>query len=168
MEKYKILLELALHRYDEINRRNEIIDDKNKSMIAFIGVMLTIEFSAIPNIIKTLNETTPNGGRTLLFLGISSICCYFISIFYFISAVNPIKKFKEAPAMDELVSSEKNDELDKIVAKNIISLKKCVEKNYDTVECKAKKSKNGFDFLKYGVLLTVMFIILFILLKWRW
>lgn len=36
MEKYKILLELALHRYDEVNRRNEIIDSKSKSMIAFI------------------------------------------------------------------------------------------------------------------------------------
>lgn len=167
MEKHKILLELALHRYDEVNKRNEIIDDKSKSMIAFIGVMLTIEFSAIPNIIKTLNETTPNGGRTLLFLGIASTCCYLISIFYFISAVNPIKKFEEAPVMDELVSSGKNDELDEIVAKNIISLKKCVEKNYNTVECKAQRSKNGFDFLKYSVLLTVMFIILFILLKWR-
>ncbi len=76
MEKYKILLKLALHRYDEVNKRNEIIDDKTKSMIAFIGVMLTIEFSAIPNIIKTLNESTTNGGRTLLFLGIASTCCY--------------------------------------------------------------------------------------------
>ena len=158
MEKHKILLELALHRYDEVNERNEIFDDKSKSMIAFIGVMLTIEFSTIPSIIKTLNETTPNGGRTLLFLGIASTCCYLISIFYFISAVNPIKKFEETPVMDEL---------DEIVEKNIISLKKCVEKNYNTVECKAQRSKNGFDFLKYGVLLTVMFIILFILLKWR-
>ena len=42
------------------------------------------------------------------------------------------------------------DEQDEIVEKNIISLKKCVEKNHDTVECKAQKSKNGFDFLKYG------------------
>ena len=167
MEKYKILLELALHRYDEVNKRNEIIDDKSKSMIAFIGVMLTIEFSAIPNIIKTLNETTPNGGRTLLFLGIASTCCYLIAIFYFISAVNPIKKFEEAPVMDELVSSGKKDELDEIVAKNVISLKECVEKNHNTIEGKSQKSKNGFDFLKYGVLLTVMFIILFILLKWR-
>ena len=141
MEKYKILLELALHRYDEVNERNEIFDDKSKSMIAFIGVMLTIEFSTIPRIIKTLNETTPNGGRTLLFLGIASTCCYLISIFYFISAVNPIKKFEETPVMDEL---------DEIAEKNIISLKKCVEKNHDTVECKAQKSKNGFDFLKYG------------------
>lgn len=31
----KILLELALHRYDEEVQRNELIDDKNKSIVAF-------------------------------------------------------------------------------------------------------------------------------------
>lgn len=167
MEKHKILLELALHRYDEVNKRNDIIDSKSKSMIAFIGVMLTIEFSAIPTILNALNKTPLNGKRTLLILGIASTCCYLIAILYFISAVNPIKKFEEAPKMDELISSGKNDEFKVIVAKNIISLKECVEKNNKTIEFKARRSKNGFDFLKYGVFLTVTFIILFILLKWR-
>lgn len=167
MEKYKILLELALHRYDEVNRRNEIIDSKSKSMIAFIGVMLTIEFSAIPALINIFNKTPiTNGVRILLFLGIASICCYLLSIAYFISAVNPQKKFEEAPVMDELISSG-NDELDKIVAKNIVSLKKCVDKNHNLIENKARKSKIGFDFLKYGVILTVILIILFILMNWR-
>lgn len=168
MEKYKILLELALHRYDEVNRRNEIIDSKSKSMIAFIGVMLTIEFSAIPALINIFNKTPiTNGVRILLFLGIASICCYLLSIAYFISAVNPQKKFEEAPVMDELISSG-NDELDELVAKNIVSLKKCVDKNNNLIENKARKSKIGFDFLKYGVILTVILIILFILMNWRW
>lgn len=167
MEKHKILLELALHRYDEVNMRNEIIDDKSKSMIAFIGVMLTIEFSAIPNIITTLNNTPITGGRTLLFLGLASTCCYLISIFYFILAVNPMKTFKEAPVMGELISSGRNDKSDEIVAKNIINIKECVEKNNENIEHKAEKCKNGFDFLKYGIFLTVIFIILFILINWR-
>lgn len=167
MEKYKILLKLALHRYDEVNKRNDIIDSKSKSMIAFIGVMLTIEFTAIPNILNTLNKTSLNSKRVLLLLGIASTCCYLIAILYFISAANPIKKFEEAPKMDELIFSGKNDELDEIAAKNIISLKECVEKNNKIIECKAQRSKKGFDFLKYGVFLTVTFIILFILLKWR-
>lgn len=88
MEKYKILLELALHRYDEVNRRNEIIDSKSKSMIAFIGVMLTIEFSAIPALINIFNKTPiTNGVRILLFfrnclnLLLSTINC----LFYFSS-----------------------------------------------------------------------------------
>ncbi|WP_296889925.1 hypothetical protein [uncultured Methanobrevibacter sp.] len=167
MEKYKILLELALHRYDEVNRRNEIIGNKSKSMIAFIGVMLTIEFSAIPALINTFNKTPiTNGVRILLFLGIASICCYLLSIAYFISAVNPQKKFEEAPVMDELISSG-NDELDELVAKNIVSLKECVDKNHKQIEKKARKSKIGFDFLKYGVILTVILIILFILINWR-
>ena len=68
--------------------------------------------------------------------------------------------------MYELISSG-NDELDKIVAKNIVSLKKCVDKNHNLIENKARKSKIGFDFLKYGVILTVILIILFILMNWR-
>ena len=148
MEKHKILLELALHRYDEVNKRNDIIDNKSKSMIAFIGVMLTIEFSAIPTILNTLNKTPLNSKRALLILGIASTCCYLIAIIYFISAVNPLKEFKEAPSMKELVSSGKNDELNEIVAKNIKSLKKSTENNHETIECKARRSKNGFDFLR--------------------
>ena len=125
MEKYKILLELALHRYDEVNRRNEIIDNKNKSMIAFIGVMLTIEFSTMPTLINILNKTPiKNGARALLFLGIMSTCCYLISIIYFILAVHPVKKFVESPVLNELITSGQNDELDEIIAKNIVNLKK--------------------------------------------
>ena len=39
----KLLLQLALHRYDEEVQRNELIDSKNKSIVAFLGVMLTIQ-----------------------------------------------------------------------------------------------------------------------------
>lgn len=168
MEKYKILLELALHRYDEVNRRNEIIDNKNKSMIAFIGVMLTIEFSAMPTLINILNKTPiKNGARALLFLVIMSTSCYLVSIIYFILAVNPVKKFEESPVLSELITSGKNDELDEIIAKNIVNIKKCVDTNNDLIENKARKSENGFDFLKYGVICTFILFILFILMNWR-
>ena len=121
-EKHKILLELALHRYDEVNKRNDIIDNKSKSMIAFVGVMLTIEFSAIPTILNTINKTPLNGKRALLLLGIASTCCYLIAILYFISAVNPMKEFKEAPSMKELVSSGKNDELNEKLKVDIVDI----------------------------------------------
>ena len=65
--------------------------------------------------------------------------------------------------MYELISSG-NDELDEVVAKNIVSLKKCVDKNHYLIENKARKLKIGFDFLKYCVILTVILIILFILI----
>lgn len=33
----KLLLDLALYRYDEEVQRNELIDSKNKSIVAFLG-----------------------------------------------------------------------------------------------------------------------------------
>ena len=78
-----------------------------------------------------------------------------------------MKKFEESPVLNELITSGQNDKLDEIVTKNIISLKKCVDTNNDLIENKARKTENGFDFLKYGVILTVTLIILFILMNWR-
>lgn len=39
----RLLMDLALHRYDEEVVRNQSIDNKNKSMGAFLAVMLTIQ-----------------------------------------------------------------------------------------------------------------------------
>lgn len=51
-ENEKLLLELALHRYDEEVQRNEIIDNRNKSIVAFLGVMLTIQSTILPTLIE--------------------------------------------------------------------------------------------------------------------
>ena len=48
----KILLDLALHRYDEEVVRNESIDSKNKSIVAFLAVMLTIQCTILPRLIE--------------------------------------------------------------------------------------------------------------------
>lgn len=48
----KLLLDLALHRYDEEVQRNELIDSKNKSIVAFLGVMLTIQCTILPRFIE--------------------------------------------------------------------------------------------------------------------
>ena len=48
----ELLLELALHRYDEEVQRNELIDSKNKSIVAFLGVMLTILCTILPRLIE--------------------------------------------------------------------------------------------------------------------
>ena len=48
----RLLLELALHRYDEEVQRNELIDSKNKSIVAFLGVMLTIQCTIFPRLIE--------------------------------------------------------------------------------------------------------------------
>lgn len=46
------MLELALHRYDEEVERNEAIDNKNKSMVAFLAVMLTIQCTILIRLIE--------------------------------------------------------------------------------------------------------------------
>ena len=48
----RILLDLALHRYDEEVERNEAIDSKNKSMVAFLAVMLTIQCTILIRLIE--------------------------------------------------------------------------------------------------------------------
>ena len=48
----KLLLDLALHRYDEEVQRNEIIDSRNKSIVAFLGVMLTIQCTILPILVE--------------------------------------------------------------------------------------------------------------------
>lgn len=47
-----ILLELALHRYDEEVERNKATDNKNKSMVAFLAVMLTIQSTILIRLIE--------------------------------------------------------------------------------------------------------------------
>ena len=56
MNEKEILLNLALHRYDEVNNRNISVDNKNKSMIALIGVILTIEITILPQIFNGSSE----------------------------------------------------------------------------------------------------------------
>ncbi|WP_296885393.1 hypothetical protein [uncultured Methanobrevibacter sp.] len=96
-QKNNILLNLAIHRYDEINERNNSVDNKNKSMIAFIGVMLTIEVTALPLAFNLLAKSTViYGVRMLMFLAIISISNYLVSILSFISAITFVKTFQEA------------------------------------------------------------------------
>ena len=169
MDEKEILLNLALHRYDEVNNRNSSVDNKNKSMIGFIGIILTIEITILPQIFNRSSEILLiNASRALICLEIMSICCYAISIFYFISAITFVSTFQEAPVMSGIISSiENKDDADLIINKNIVSLQKCIEDNHKIVEDKTKKAKIGFEFFKYGLISTVTFFILLLLTFWR-
>lgn len=169
MDENEILLNLALHRYDEVNNRNINVDDKNKSMIGFIGVILAIEIAILPQIInESLGILLINALRALICLEIISICCYAISIFHFISAITFVSTFQEAPVMRGIISSIDNEgDSELIIKKNIVSLQKCIEDNHEIVEDKTKKAKIGFKFFKYGLISTVIFFILLILTFWR-
>lgn len=157
MNEKEILLNLAIHRYDEVNNRNLSVDNKNKSMIGFIGVILTIEITILPQIFNgSSGILLINALRALICLEIISICCYAISIFYFISAITFVSTFQEAPVMRGIISSiENKGDADLIINRNIVSLQKCIEDNHKIVEDKTKKAKIGFEFFKYGLISTV-------------
>ena len=61
----KLLLDLALHRYDEEVQRNEIIDSRNKSIVAFLGVMLTIQCTILPILVEFKNIVLFSIGNTI-------------------------------------------------------------------------------------------------------
>ena len=49
----KLLFKLMMHNYDDEIRRNELIDSKNSQMIAFLGIMLTIQLTLFVNVLST-------------------------------------------------------------------------------------------------------------------
>lgn len=167
--KKTIFTKFIFYYYDEVNNRNISVDNKNKSMIGFIGVILTIEITILPQIFNRSSEILLiNASRALICLEIISICCYAISIFYFISAITFVSTFQEAPVMSGIISSiENKEDADLIINKNIVSLQKCIEDNHEIVEDKTKKAKIGFEFFKYGLISTVTFFILLLLTFWR-
>ncbi len=169
MNEKEILLNLALHRYDEVNNRNISVDNKNKSMIALIGVILTIDITILPQIFNGSSKILLiNALRALICLEIISICSYAISFLYFISAITFVSSFQEAPVMSGIISSIENKEDENlIINKNIVSLQKCIEDNHEIVEDKTKKAKIGFEFFKYGLISTITFFILLLLTFWR-
>lgn len=48
-----LLFKLMMHNYDEEVRRNELIDSKNSQMIAFLGIMFTIQLTLFVNVLST-------------------------------------------------------------------------------------------------------------------
>ncbi len=169
MNRQELLLNLAIHRYDEVNNRNDLIDNKNKSMIAFVGLLLSLEVNIIPSIIKIMEETFPVYSRQMVIcLMLVSLLSYLISIIKFIRSVKFVESFKEAPNMEDILCYGRyNEKKYDIIIKTLNSFKICIENNNKIIEKKATEAKKGFKFLYYGVITTTLFIILFILMYGR-
>ena len=97
----KLLLELALHRYDEEVGRNEAIDNKNKLMVAFLGVMLTIQCTTLIRLIELNIESFEM--NLLLILFIVLFVLNLLSLFFFISTLTYLDKLQSSPKIDTLV-----------------------------------------------------------------
>lgn len=131
----KLLLDLALHRYDEEVQRNEIIDSRNKSIVAFLGVMLSIQSTILPTLIE-FKEILSSVELVILFgLFISSLLFYFVSLLVFMSTLNNINKIITVPRIDWLIQFGKENRSNSYIAKNtLISLNKCVNENDNILE----------------------------------
>ena len=128
----KILLELALHRYDEEVERNEAIDNKNKSMVAFLAVMLTIQCTSLIRLMEfnVLIKSYEMG--LLLALFIISFVFNFFSLLCFISTLTYLDKLQSSPNIENLVFFGINDiPFNLLIENTIVSLNKCVQDNND-------------------------------------
>lgn len=90
----KLLMDLALHRYDEEVVRNESIDSKNKSIVAFLGVMLTIQCTILPRFIEFKAILSNLEIIALFSIYILSLVFFLISLMIFMSALNNLMIFK--------------------------------------------------------------------------
>ncbi|MBQ9161117.1 MAG: hypothetical protein IJ122_07340 [Methanobrevibacter sp.] len=156
----QILLELALHRYDEEVERNEEIDNKNKSMVAFLGVMLTIQFTILPRLIGFRSIFSSFEMSILFIIYLLSLIFYFSSLLLFILTLINLEEIKTAPRIDGVVEFASNDKPFKYIVDNtLISLNDCVEFNDEILNEKNFKGNLGLILMKLGIISTTIFII---------
>lgn len=155
----KLLLELALHRYDEEVGRNEAIDNKNKSMVAFLGVMLTIQCTILIRLIELNRVIESFEMNLLLILFIVSFVLNLLALFFFISTLTYLDKLQSSPKIDTLVDfGIKKITFDYLIKNTIVSLDKCVQDNNDILNEKSSKEQNGLLLMRIGLIMTTIFI----------
>lgn len=160
----RLLLDLALHRYDEEVQRNEIIDSRNKSIVAFLGVMLTIQCTILPILVEFKKTLSPFDLTILYGVFLFSLMFYFSSLLVFMSTLNNINQILTVPRIDWLIEFGKNNKSLKYIIKNtLISLNKCVDDNDVILEEKNSRGNLGLKLMRYGVSFTIIFI-LFVLI----
>lgn len=166
VEKVKLLLDLSLHRYEEEERRNELIDNKNQSLVAFLGVMLTIQCTLLPNIVDLYEVISIQHLIFLILFFSGSIISYCVSILFFVNALT-YGEFKSAPSISTLIKFGKDDNKnieDNIIPNTIISLNDAIAHNNNLLIKKTNKGKFGFISLIIGIFCTLIFIILFLII----
>lgn len=161
----KLLLDLALHRYDEEIQRNEVIDSRNKSIVAFLGVMLSIQCTILPNLVEFKRIFSSFELSILFSLFVISLIFYFSSLLVFMSTLNNINQIRTVPRIDWLIKFGKNNNSFNYIVKNmLISLNVCVDENDEILEWKNSKGHIALSLMKYGIIFTTIFIIYVIII----
>lgn len=158
-----LLFKLMMHNYDEEVRRNELIDSKNSQMIAFLGIMFTIQLTLFINVLSEYlsNNTWPVGLKIFsCLLLIFSLLFYVLSISAFIDAYMFCGDFKSFPKCDVLLQKSKDNVSERKLLKSFLTnLPPVMKHNYDLMDNKVKKASEGFIFLKLGGVISIFFII---------
>lgn len=163
LKKDELLLKLAFHRYEEEERRNQLIDSKNQSFVAFLGVMFTIQITMVSNFHSMFENINSCKIDFLLMCFIISIICYFISLIFFSSTLMFTDKFKSAPSINKIIKFGKSEEdCDFIIGNTGVSLEDSIENNKKILDFKASQGNFGFLFISIGVFFTVLFILYYL------
>lgn len=165
LNKYMTLLELSKFRYGEEERRNQLIDEKHKSLIAFLGVMITIQITVFPSIAEYFTTPLSVLDYSVCVVFILSLIFYTASIIYFICSLQ-YDEFESVPKTDAIMdySYDVDCGLGFIIGNTICSFDKALNHNKNVIDNKINKGENGYKLLIFGVVFSVLFIISFILI----
>jgi len=156
LDRETLLLDLMKFNYINEDKRNSDLDNKSSSLIAFLGVMLTIQATMGVNVIDSLKDVDYIGYVVILF--IISLIFYGLSILLFILAYK-LKEFKSAPVADQLYKyGDEGSPQVNIVIEVTGNLRNSINHNEKILDNKAKYMKAGFITLLLGILFTIMFI----------
>lgn len=160
----KFILDMMIHAYEEDERRNTLVDSKNSQMIAILGVMLTIQGSLFTFLLSNFAKiNSPVMNVILSVLTLVSLGYYVYSMKIFIDAYT-FKTFKSIPNYEYLINSAKK----KVPEHNIIgdligSFGSAIKHNKEVISGKVNTAKEGFEYFKKGGLLTILFVLVFLL-----
>ena len=170
LKRDKLLLDLMTHVYDEDERRNELVDSKNSQMIVLSGAMLTLQSTLISkllidNLLLNTDLAVALCCKVILsILMISSLVGYFISMFLFIQAFTFKDNYQMVPEHESVIECKNDDDPEeKIVSEMLTEYNKAIKKNDDIIYKKVNRGRQGFFVLKISGILTLIFIILFII-----
>lgn len=169
LKRDKLLLELMTHVYEEDERRNELVDSKNSQMIVLSGAMLTIQSTLISKLL--IDDILLNNELSvalcckaiLSIVMIVSMVGYFISMYLFIQAYTFKDNYQMVPDHESVIECKNDNESEEIIVSDmLVEYNKAIKKNDNIMDKKVNKGRQGFFVLKISGILTLIFIILFI------
>ena len=168
IKRDRLLFKLMLHGYNDEISRNESIDSKNSQMIAFLGIMLTIQLTLFVNVLSAYlsGDTWPLIIKvsSCVFL-IFNLLLYVASINKFINAYAFSGEFKNGIRPTALFKKSKSKISEEKLLKNLLfNYSGIIHYNHDLIENKVKKANGGFKFLKLAGIVSVLFIVYILVL----